>query len=224
MVLMGATGQITDGQKQVLDTVKRNVDRLAVLVDDVLRISELDRGARELNIDEFDLDALIERTLNSLLSKHRHATKDLEIVHERADQPVIIRADREKITQVLNNVIDNAMSYTLNGGRVDIEVQPDAENQRMIVIVSDTGVGIPEEFYDAIWTRFARHDDTALSMDVAGTGLGLPIVKELVELHNGEVWFESQLGVGTTFYIALPIRQPEVMPTVSTPVSDDRSN
>ena len=84
----------------------------------------------------------------------------------------------------------------------------------ILVRIADTGIGIPEEFHDRIFNRFERYDENALVMDVAGTGLGLSIVKALVEMHEGDVWFESTVGVGTTFYIALPVEGPRVAPTV----------
>ena len=77
----------------------------------------------------------------------------------------------------------------------------------MLVSVSDDGVGIPEQYREAVWRRFQRIDEHALKLDVSGTGLGLSIVKEMVDMHHGEVWFESQVGKGTTFHVALPLVQ-----------------
>ncbi|MCL4253285.1 MAG: ATP-binding protein, partial [Anaerolineae bacterium] len=107
------------------------------------------------------------------------------------------------------NVVDNAFNYTPRGGTINITIAPTIEGEHVLVTVQDTGVGIPEDFREKVWRRFERHEETAVNMDVAGTGLGLPIVKELVEMHGGKVWFESEMGVGTTFYISLPIKQPD---------------
>ena len=83
-----------------------------------------------------------------------------------------------------------------------------AGHETILVSVKDTGIGIPEEFRSRIWGRFERYDDHALVMDIPGTGLGLSIVKELVQMHNGNICFDTELGKGTTFYVELPIEQP----------------
>lgn len=132
-----------------------------------------------------------------------------------ADLPNI-EADYEKVLRVVNNLVDNAFNYTPSGGSIDITVKPDHEKNLLMVSVTDTGVGIPKEFYEHIWQRFERHDETALSLEVAGTGLGLAIVREMVNMHGGNVGFESEVGVGSTFYFSLPIQQPDYMKGVAT--------
>jgi len=117
---------------------------------------------------------------------------------------------------VINNLIDNAFNYTLANGKIDIAVRLEKNNQFVMLSVADTGVGIPESFRERAWLRFERFEEHALHLEVAGTGLGLPILKELVELHNGQVWFDSEVGKGTTFYVRLPIEQPNfVTETIS---------
>ena len=88
------------------------------------------------------------------------------------------------------------------------------DGERVLVSVSDSGVGIPEKYREAVWKRFQRIEEHALKLEVSGTGLGLSIVKEMVEMHHGEVWFESEVGVGTTFYVSLPLVQPGQAVTV----------
>ncbi|HLV37651.1 MAG TPA: ATP-binding protein, partial [Spirillospora sp.] len=114
-----------------------------------------------------------------------------------------------KVMQIFTNIVDNAFNYTYPGGSIDIEARRE-DNGHILVSVKDTGIGIPEEFKDRIWERFGRYEEHALVMDVAGTGLGLPIVKTLVELHHGQVWFETEPGKGTTFFVSLPLKQTVV--------------
>jgi signal transduction histidine kinase len=111
--------------------------------------------------------------------------------------------------QILTNVIGNSYNYTYAGGLVKIHAKLDADQERVVIAVEDTGIGIPDEFKPRIWGRFERYEDHALVMDIPGTGLGLSIVRELVLMHNGDIWFESELGKGTTFYIGLPVKQPK---------------
>jgi len=222
MVLMGATGQVTDGQKQVLGTVKRNVDRLAALVDDVLKISALDKGDNELTLVDVNINELIDMALKNLNNQTRHKDKGHDVIFDPDVDVPSVRADADKVLQIVSNIIDNAYNYTPAGGTVTIVANVNNDDRTVVISVADTGVGIPEEFSNNVWERFKRHDDTALGMEVAGTGLGMPIVKELVEMHGGRVWFESELNVGTTFYVELPINRAETMASI--PASDDRSN
>jgi PAS domain S-box-containing protein len=208
MLLMGATGEISDQQKQVLGTIKDNVTRLTSLVEDVLKISKIDAGREKLQLEQLDLNELVAASLEQLQSKERNKTKKLKIGFEKnADAPAL-EADREKIEKVIMNILDNAFNYTRKGGKISIDIQPDDSDQYVVLSVQDSGVGIPKDFHDRVWLRFERHDETALELDVAGTGLGLPIVRELVEMHGGEVWFESVVDEGTTFYVKLPQKQP----------------
>ncbi len=224
MVLMGATGEVNDMQRNVLDTAKRNVDRLASLVDDVLRISELDRGGESLALEEVDINAVITQTVETALSRDRHTKKDFNIIFEPNLDLPILQADKKKLLQVLYNLVDNAFNYTLAGGTIEIVAEADPQKKKMHVSVRDTGVGIDEEFRDKIWERFQRNEDVVLALEVAGTGLGLPIVKELIEMHHGDVWFESEVEVGTTFHFTLPLKQLEIRPTVLGGTSNSRSN
>ena len=119
-----------------------------------------------------------------------------------------IRADREKLIKIFSNLIENAFNYTRANGNIEIEVALQPGGRDVLITIEDTGVGIPDEFREAVWRRFERYDDHALELDVAGTGLGLSLVRELVTLHNGNVWFDSEVNKGTTFYVELPVEQP----------------
>jgi two-component system phosphate regulon sensor histidine kinase PhoR len=114
--------------------------------------------------------------------------------------------------------VENAFNYTLAGGKIDIGARLEHNSQFVLISIADTGVGIPESFRERAWLRFERVEEHALQFDIAGTGLGLPIVKELVELHHGQVWFDSKVGEGTTFYVRFPVEQPNFVTETMTPI------
>jgi signal transduction histidine kinase len=205
---MGAAGDVSNEQKGLLGTVKDNVARLTSLVEDVLKISQIDAGRERLRIVDIDLNALVGEVLEGIAAKPNNVEKKMTVVFDPLPDLPPVQADPEKLARIVMNVIDNAFNYTRAGGSIAIEVRPESGAERVLITVQDSGVGIPDDFHERIWRRFERHDDTALALDVAGTGLGLPIVKEMVEMHGGEVWFESVVGEGTTFFITLPFQQP----------------
>jgi len=211
LLLMGAAGEVSDGQKRILTTIKENVERLTVLVEDVLNISQIDSGKDRLKVEPVNLNEVVDSAISTIRGRQQHQRKSLKISFNPAPGLEPIQADREKVTRMVANLIDNAFNYTLPGGTIEVDIEPELERKRVLIIVKDSGVGIPEEFRDNIWNRFERHDQTALALEVAGTGLGLPIVKELVEMHGGKVWFESEVNVGTTFTIDLPTTQPDYL-------------
>lgn len=206
LLLAGAIGVISEPQNEALRKIKDNVDRLTVLVEDVLDISKIDSGKVRLRPKPVEIAEIIEPVLKRVKTRH-HDKKMIVSINIDTDFPVI-QADPDKLTEIISNIVDNAFSYTPAGGTIDISAALQDE-RNVLIAVKDTGLGIPEDFREAIWRRFERYEEHALMMDVAGTGLGLPIVKELVSMHHGDVWFESELGEGTTFYIRLPINQPE---------------
>jgi len=117
-----------------------------------------------------------------------------------------IAADRRRIAEVLQNLLDNAMQYTPSGGQIMISAS--ANGTEVIFTVSDTGIGIPRADQSRIFERFYRVD-VARSREVGGTGLGLSIAKHLVEVHGGRIWVESEVGQGSQFHFTVPIFDPE---------------
>jgi PAS domain S-box-containing protein len=207
LLLLGAAGPVSEMQERFLRTIKTNADRLSILVNDLLNISKLDAG-ENLNLELVELDKVLESVLMNLQAQPEHDRKHMTVSLTVEPGLPPIKADLHKVTQIMTNVIDNAYNYTYPGGTIDIEARSQPDQQRVLVTVKDSGIGIPDEFKPRVWDRFERYEEHALVMDVPGTGLGLPIVKKLVEMHNGDIWFESELGKGTTFFIALPLDQP----------------
>jgi PAS domain S-box-containing protein len=206
LLLLGAAGQISAQQEHFLKTIKSHTQRLEILVNDLLNISKLDDAQGRLNFEPVELKPMLESVMTGLQARPEHAGKDIRVTLDiPADLPTI-EADRDRISQVFTNLVDNAFNYTYAGGSIEISARTqDAEH--VLISVRDSGIGIPEDFQERIWDRFVRNEEHALVMDVAGTGLGLPIAKALVEMHQGDIWFESEPNKGTTFFVLLPIRQ-----------------
>ena len=209
LMLKGAGGEISDPQRQFLTTIRSNATRLSNLVNDLLAISKLDSGRDRLRLEDVSVGDLIEVVASSIRGRSQYQNKPISINTNVDPDLPLIRADRDKLTQVITNIADNAFNYTYAGGKIDIEAHTQPDGKNILIRVADTGIGIPEAFRDRIWNRFERFEEHALVMDVAGTGLGLSIVKTLVEMHQGEVWFESETDKGTTFHILLPIEGPQ---------------
>ncbi|MAS32469.1 MAG: hypothetical protein CL610_00595 [Anaerolineaceae bacterium] len=204
---MGAAGAISDQQREFIGKIKSNADRLSILVDDLLNISRLDAGRERLNVEPVDVNQVLATVVTNLQGRAEHERKHLHVSLDVEPNLPEIEGDRNKITQIFTNIVDNAFNYTYADGSIDIRARQD-ETGDILVSVKDSGIGIADEFKDRIWERFGRYEEHALVMDVAGTGLGLPIVKSLVEMHGGIIWFESELGKGTTFFVSLPVKQP----------------
>jgi GAF domain-containing protein len=207
LLLMMGSQNMNETQLSMIRTIKDNTDRLAALVDDVLRVSKLDSGEDRLHMTMVDLQETIPYVIEQFAQTTNNLEKQLQVSIDFEDTVPHIRADRDKLIQVLNNIVDNAFNYTPAGGSISVSVKRTPDSPSVQIEVADSGVGIPKEFHEAAWRRFERHDPTAVELDVAGTGLGLSLAKDLVHLHNGEIWFESEVGVGTTFFIRLPIEQ-----------------
>jgi two-component system phosphate regulon sensor histidine kinase PhoR len=187
-----------ENSREFLKIIREHADRLNGLVDDLLSLSHLESG--EIDIEKKDVN-LRERAEAVILSfKSQIGKKKIEIRNE-LPAGLLIRADKNRIVQVLTNLIDNAIKFNKDRGLVKIWSQE--ANGKIKVIVEDSGIGIPEKDIPRIFERFYRVDK-ARSRELGGTGLGLSIVKHIVERHDGDVGVESIEGAGSKFYFSIP--------------------
>ncbi len=204
ILLMGAAGSLSEQQAQFLGVVKRNTKQLSILVNDLLDISRIESGRVKLSLQELDIEEIINEAINALARLSEDEGKQMQVRY-KADQEIpSILGDRDRVRQILNNLLENAFRYTPERGEIRLEVLP--KEHEIEINVSDNGIGIPPQEQLQIFERFYRgeHPDVIAT---SGTGLGLAIVKSLVEMHKGSIWIESSgiPGAGTSFYFTLPI-------------------
>lgn len=187
-----------------LDVAQSETDRMIRMIQDLLHLSRIDSGKSQLNEELLDVKALFAQVLNRfemLLDSEEYRDNNYTLEYKLLDEGVFVDIDPDRIIQVFDNVLNNAIKYSPNGGTITSTM--DITDEQVIISVKDEGMGIPEEDLDHIFDRFYRVD-RARSRAMGGTGLGLAISHEVVEQHGGKIWAESVEGKGTTFYIALP--------------------
>ncbi len=185
-----------------LEVIARNSQRMSDLVDDLLQLSRIESGKAAMEETEIDLVRLCQLLLKDLQPRLRKAELTAELHCD--DEEVLCWVDRQAVEQVISNLLTNAVRYTNAGGRIDLELN--ASEERIEIVVRDTGIGIPEADLDRIFERFYRVD-AARSRVIGSTGLGLSIVKHLMRALGGEGTVESRVGEGSVFTIRLPHSQ-----------------
>ncbi len=193
-------GNLNDDQRQIIKAIREDSDRLTKLVNDLLELTRIESGKAIFKIKEYAIDDIIECAVKPFYQIAEQQDKTLYFKCGE-DMPRVI-ADFEKITWVLNNLISNALKYTNAGDEISVTASVDKENT-MYVTVKDTGLGIPEEYIDNIFEKFVQVKDA--DFEVRGTGLGLAVVKEIIEAHHGRIWCESRLDVGSSFSFTLNV-------------------
>ncbi len=190
--------------RRFLEIIDKETERLSRLIDELLNLSKLENQKTVPNWQPLNMAALIERVVD--IFQPRASEKNQNIYVDLPDDLPEVQGDPDMLSQVLINLIDNAVSYTQCGG--EIRITASVKGGEMKVDVSDNGIGIPPESLPRIFERFYRVDK-ARSREHGGTGLGLSIVKHIVDAHGGSVQVESKVGVGSTFSFVLPLKKPE---------------
>jgi two-component system, OmpR family, phosphate regulon sensor histidine kinase PhoR len=185
---------------QFVQVIKRHTDRLTKIVEDLLTLSKIESKECQLKMEVFSLRDLIDDAIGFV--KEPAEKKKISISQNEIPSFLTLKADRNYLEQVLINLLDNAIKYTPEGGRITISAIEN-NSEEIQFSVGDNGIGIPKEDLPRIFERFYRVDK-GRSQELGGTGLGLSIVKHLVQAHGGRIWVESRLGEGSTFYFTLP--------------------
>jgi two-component system phosphate regulon sensor histidine kinase PhoR len=185
---------------QFVQVIKRHTDRLTKIVEDLLMLSKIESKEFQLKMEVISLRDLIDDVIDFV--KEPAEKKKISISQSAIPPSLAVEADRNYLEQISINLLDNAIKYTPEGGRITISVI-EKDQREVLVSVQDTGIGIPKEDLPRIFERFYRVDK-GRSQELGGTGLGLSIVKHLVQAHGGKVWVDSQPGKGSTFYFTLP--------------------
>jgi PAS domain S-box-containing protein len=199
LLLMGAVGGLTADQHNFLSIIRNNTDRLTMLVNDLLDISRMESGRVALSPEVTRMDVLVDQVIVAI--EARAVERGLTLGSSVPSALPAVVADPDRVVQILTNLVANAVNYTLTGGEVIVSAC--AHGDEVHVSVSDTGIGIAPEDREKVFDRFFRADDPVVQ-DAPGTGLGLPIVRSLVEMHGGRIWVDSELGKGSTFTFTLP--------------------
>lgn len=194
--------------RSFIQIIYHESERLNRLVGDLLDLSKIESKRSPLQLSAVDLNQVIDNSLQMVDTVAEN--KKIKLVKKLSD-PIYLEADEDRLQQILMNLLSNGINYTPEGGTVTISAELDDKHDQdepghVQIVVSDTGIGIPEEDLPRIFERFYRVDK-ARSRSSGGTGLGLSIVKHLVELHHGTIRVESEVGIGTQFTIILPIIQ-----------------
>lgn len=190
---------LSDEQRKFLSVIERNTVRLQRLVGDLLFVAQVQAGKLPLRSEPVDLNSVVSRSVEAAEALASGAGIDLQ--YEAKPTPGI-EGDADRLGQVLDNLISNAIKFTPAGGSIHVRMSIHGENVQ--IQVQDTGPGIPEDEHERLFDRFFRAS-SAVEGSVPGVGLGLSIVKAIVEGHNGHVRVSSKAGEGTTFYIELPL-------------------
>jgi len=198
IILEGLYGPINVDQRHWLEMSSKTVDRLVRLVTDLLDLAKIESGKMELKRDEVDLVPF----LDDILASYTNAVSKKQQVL-KTDFPSGVGslwADKDKLTQVIVNLLSNAIKYTPDGGQLEIRIQKQSEQDQLRIEFVDNGPGIPAEYREKIFDKFER----ITTEKQEGTGLGLPIAKDIVALHKGKIWVESEAGKGSKFVVVLP--------------------
>ena len=181
-----------------LNVTQTETERMIRLVNDLLKLSKMDSGETELNKEMVDFKVFFNRIIDRF-----EMSKSQNVIFERdmPKSPYFVEIDTDKMTQVFDNIISNALKYSPDGGKVSFQVSE--VDGLLRTKISDQGMGIPKENLDKIFDRFYRVD-RARSREMGGTGLGLAISKEVINVHGGAIWAESDYGKGTTIFFTLP--------------------
>ena len=177
-----------------------SAQQLGALVDNLLNVSRIENHRLTINIEPFDMRQLIQQSVEQIMERAKDKKITLEFKKDDSPLPKVL-IDKLRMGEVLNNLVSNAIAYTQQGGRVTIWTE--RKDDLVVSHVQDTGEGIPKESLPHLFTKFFRISGK-LEQTTKGTGLGLYISKEIIKMHRGEIWVESELGKGSTFSFSLP--------------------
>jgi len=201
IVFDGSAGELNSEQKDFLDTAKRNVDRLARLINDVLDFQKLQAGRVQFNFQAANINDVVKEVKDTMAPLVRN--KGLGFNFELIENPPPLLMDKDKIIQVLTNLVNNAIKFTEKGS---ITISTSQNNNTVGVTVADTGPGIKSDDIPKLFRQFAQLD-IGVARKTGSTGLGLAISKEIIEAHKGKIWIESEFGKGSKFCFLLPIKE-----------------
>jgi PAS domain S-box-containing protein len=204
LLTAGAAGDLPERANRLVTIAESNSRRLVRLINDILDIEKMQSGQMTFTFRSVELCELSRNAtdgMNGLASE-----LGVTFEHQGSCDRVLVQADADRLTQVLANLLSNAAKFSPSGGRIKVTVG--ASGSRAQISVQDEGPGIPEEFQDRIFSKFAQADASD-TRQKGGTGLGLAISKEIVERHGGRIWFDSPPGQGATFHVELPLAATE---------------
>jgi signal transduction histidine kinase len=203
LIIKRAVGEISSDQAEVLGRAQRNVDRLKRLIDDILDLNKMEAGKLQMNFKVGDIHGAIQEVVEA--QKNVAQSRGLYLKTELDEHIPPVFFDNDRIIQVLNNLLNNAIKFTKEGG-ITVKTQNKASENHVVVSIIDTGEGIAEENFSKLFQKF-QQIESAENNEEGGTGLGLAICKEIVIRHGGKIWVESKVGQGTTFSFVLPIQE-----------------
>jgi PAS domain S-box-containing protein len=213
VMLEGLDGPLTPHMDNDLKLINKNGQHLLHLINDVLDMAKIESGKMNLIIEKFTLQEVLDDII-SITSPLANEKKLALIIDPKSDAEVSVTADRTRLSQVMINLVNNALKFTEQG---KVTIRAMREENNVLITVKDTGIGIPPEHLEAVFSEFTQVDSST-TRKAGGTGLGLPISRKLIEMHGGKLWAESNgvEGEGSTFFVFMPI---ENRTAISEPVT-----
>ncbi|MDA3733576.1 PAS domain-containing sensor histidine kinase [Niameybacter massiliensis] len=188
--------------KKYVDSIKQNSNRLLRLVNNLIDMTKIDAGYYEIHLENHNIVSVVEDITMSVVEYVEG--KAIELIFDTEIEEAVIACDPDKVERIMLNLLSNAIKYSPEFGQIQVYIEQ--LDHEIRIAVSDNGVGIPENRLQYIFNRFTQVDNT-LTRKCEGSGIGLSLVKSLVEMHGGHVWAQSQLNGGTTVTFSLPIKQ-----------------
>jgi signal transduction histidine kinase len=213
LINSGQIGPVHPQVRPLVDMASKNSRRLAHLIDDLLDLQKIEAGEMSFKLDHVDVTALLDEAIQS----HQGLAEKFNVTLERDMSeavPLFVKGDESRLMQVLANMISNAAKFSSDGGEVTVGAK--LIDSRIRIFVTDRGAGIPPGAKEKVFGRFSQLDSSD-QRRTGGTGLGMNISREIVEAMGGAIDYESELGVGTTFYVDLPRAEPIDMPVETDP-------
>jgi len=202
-LLDGDLGKLNEKQKEILEKTYNTNDKVINLVNDLLNVAQIEEGKYLNKITLSSIEDVIQSVVKAYAKKIKEKKLKFEFKKPEEELPKIM-LDREKMKIAVENILDNAVNYTLPGGKISVFIKSDTKE--IEVQVKDTGIGIPQNQQDKVFTKFFR-SGSAMRVETEGSGLGLYIAKNIIEAHGGRIWFNSEGGRGSTFYFIIPIKE-----------------
>ena len=201
ILMTGKVGAIPDKVKERLEKINKHTDNLVSLINNLLDISRIESGRVEMKFLEHDIPSIIQNVHDLLLPQLKD--KNLHLIEDLAEGLPLVMIDVNQIERVFINIISNAIKFTLPSGKITVRATHD--RKEILVSIADNGIGIKDEDLPKLFNEFYRVDN-AVNQNLKGTGLGLALVKKIIEAHGGRIWVSSRLNVGTTFFFTIPFQ------------------